>query len=180
MPSATLAVGDLGEATWSSTPALVDNVQGWLDDPVTNHGWLVMGNESSGGTSKRFASRDAADETKRPVLTIEYSMPSRVPATGPLGLAILGVLLALGGITRHAKSPRLQEHPVGIAQPRSVDHRRGLAAGHPVARQGRPTDLEEEKGRPGPRRRVALAEELCEQGVGCASACSESVPAVRW
>ena len=104
VPSATLTVGDLGEATWSSTPELVADVQGWLDDPATNHGWLVMGNESSGGTSKRFASRNAADETKRPVLAIEYSVPSGVPATTPLGLAVLGVLLTLGGVARYRKT----------------------------------------------------------------------------
>jgi len=98
--SATLAVGELGETIWSSTPELAADVQGWLDDPRTHHGWLLMGNESSGGTSKRFASREALDETTHPVLSIEYSLPPGVPATGTPGLVLLGLVLTLGGFMR--------------------------------------------------------------------------------
>ena len=95
-PSATLAVGDVGEALWSSTPELVLDVQGWIDDPASNHGWLVQGNEGSGGTSKRFASRESDDVGARPVLIVEYSTPAGVPALGPKGAVLCGILLGLG------------------------------------------------------------------------------------
>jgi hypothetical protein len=72
-PSAARSVEGPGRYTWSSTPELVADVQAWLDDPTTNHGWMVVGDEQPGG-AKRFDSREHRDETVRPVLTIEFTM----------------------------------------------------------------------------------------------------------
>ena len=51
---------------------MVADVQSWLDDFSTNFGWLLLGNESSTQTSKRFDSRENATGGNRPVLTVEY------------------------------------------------------------------------------------------------------------
>lgn len=69
-PDATTE-GDFGDIVWESTPALVARVQGWLDQPSTNFGWIVIGNEGDPRTAKRFDSREATAAT-RPSLTIEY------------------------------------------------------------------------------------------------------------
>ena len=71
-PSAVTAVGGSGRYDWS-TPALALDVQGWLDAPATNHGWIVIGNESADGTAKRFDSGENATAANRPrlVITIE-------------------------------------------------------------------------------------------------------------
>jgi hypothetical protein len=71
LPSAALSVGGLGSYAWSS-PALVADVQQWLDDPASNFGWIITGEEGSSGTAKRFDSKDNPDELVRPMLTIQY------------------------------------------------------------------------------------------------------------
>lgn len=71
--SATVGVAGNGGYTWESTDQLVADVQAWLDDPDSNFRWIVIGDESSSKTAKRFASREASSENRRPQLVIEYS-----------------------------------------------------------------------------------------------------------
>jgi hypothetical protein len=74
--SADLAVGATGNYTWSSTDALVADVQGWLDHPESNFGWFVFGNESAVKTAKRFNSREHPTASSRPTLTVNYAAPA--------------------------------------------------------------------------------------------------------
>jgi hypothetical protein len=78
--SASQSVGGVGLYTWSSLQMVAD-VQSWLNDPATNFGWLVLGDESEIATSKRFDTRESANP---PVLTIEYTPP--VKASAPRGV----------------------------------------------------------------------------------------------
>src|SRR4030095_14498372 len=48
------------------------DVQSWLNDSSINFGWLMLGDESTGSTAKRFDTRESANP---PVLTIEYTGP---------------------------------------------------------------------------------------------------------
>jgi hypothetical protein len=73
MPSATTPVGSPATYTWGSTDAIVADVQAWLDEPQTNFGWILIGNEASFGTAKRFESRESAAES-RPRLTIDFEL----------------------------------------------------------------------------------------------------------
>lgn len=82
-PSASIEVGSAGPYGWGSTRALVGDVQTWLDDPASNHGWLLLGDESAAQTAKRFASREDADESARPLLFIEYEIACRDAGLGP-------------------------------------------------------------------------------------------------
>ena len=68
--SATQQVAGNGSYTWGSTAQLVADVQGWLDNPDDNHGWILV--MSSGGTAKRFNSRENSSDP--PVLKIEYTV----------------------------------------------------------------------------------------------------------
>ena len=54
---------------------MVADVQSWLDNPATNFGWLVLGDESTSATAKRF---DTRESTSSPVLTIEYTEPTTI------------------------------------------------------------------------------------------------------
>ena len=63
-----------GEATWEST-AMLARVQQWVDTPSSNFGWIVIGNESTPRTAKRFDSREVTGATK-PSLTVEFIPPS--------------------------------------------------------------------------------------------------------
>lgn len=60
--------------SWSSAQ-LVTDVQGWIDSPETNFGWILLGNETETST-KRFYSREHAVANERPQLSISYSLPS--------------------------------------------------------------------------------------------------------
>ena len=57
--SASQSVGDIGDYTWSSAQMIAD-VQSWLDNPAINFGWLVLGDESTSTTTKRFDTRESA------------------------------------------------------------------------------------------------------------------------
>ena len=51
--SASQSVGAVGQYTWSSAQMVAD-VQAWLDNPASNFGWLVLGDETAIATAKRF------------------------------------------------------------------------------------------------------------------------------
>src|SRR6266566_3200450 len=73
--SASQVVGPVGQYTWSSAQ-MVEDVQSWLDNPSSNFGWLVLGDESTNTTAKRFDTRESASP---PVLTILYTEPTPSP-----------------------------------------------------------------------------------------------------
>ena len=75
--SATQSVGPIGQYTWSSAQMVAD-VQSWLDNPASNFGWLVLGDESTNITAKRFDTRESASP---PVLAIQYIPGPRVLPT---------------------------------------------------------------------------------------------------
>jgi len=78
--SASQSVGTTGQYTWSSAQMVAD-VQSWVDNPSSNFGWLVLGNETAIATAKRFDTRESASP---PVLTIEYTPgPRVVPSPRP-------------------------------------------------------------------------------------------------
>ncbi|HXS08926.1 MAG TPA: DNRLRE domain-containing protein [Candidatus Krumholzibacteria bacterium] len=70
--SATTPVGNDGFYAWSSVIMLAD-VQGWLDTPSQNFGWLMIGDESTTRSSKRFDSRTSSIASQRPQLTVEFT-----------------------------------------------------------------------------------------------------------
>ncbi len=58
--------------TWESA-AMTARVQQWLDQPASNFGWIVIGNESRSGSAKRFDSREVSTLTARPAVTSEFA-----------------------------------------------------------------------------------------------------------
>ena len=64
------------------------DVQRWLDDPSSNFGWLLLGNESTNRTAKRFDGRQNVSgfpDPQPPVLTVKYlGGPPLVAATAPM------------------------------------------------------------------------------------------------
>ncbi len=73
---ATTSASGAGTYTWGSTPALVADVQAWVDNPATNFGWLVQGDEANIQTAKQFGTHENALPANRPQLTIVYQAPS--------------------------------------------------------------------------------------------------------
>ncbi len=86
--SSAMVSTTLGDFVWNSTPDLVADVQGWLDDPSTNFGWmlkqpddLVMPNT---GLARRFFARESAEASRRPRLRITFT-PGADGCNGDLG-----------------------------------------------------------------------------------------------
>ena len=77
--TASQSVGPVGPYTWNSAQMVAD-VQSWVNNPASNFGWLVVGDESAAGTTKRFDTRESASP---PVLTIEYRSGQSAPRPRP-------------------------------------------------------------------------------------------------
>jgi hypothetical protein len=74
--SASATVGAVGLYTWQG-PGLIADVQLWLDEPGTNKGWMLVGDERSPQTVKRFGAREVRAPGLPPVLVVEYASPTR-------------------------------------------------------------------------------------------------------
>lgn len=74
--SATASAPLRGAFRFPSTAAAVSDVQGWLDRPAQNFGWLVLGDPNAVGDARAFAAREAANATSRPRLLLSYDPPS--------------------------------------------------------------------------------------------------------
>jgi len=75
--SAVKSVGNVGFYTFGSTSGMVADVQSWLNNSSQNYGWIVIGNEVSIQTTKRFATREntglTGGVTWKPTLVIDYT-----------------------------------------------------------------------------------------------------------
>jgi len=70
--SATVDIGGSGPVTWASTASLVADVQGWLDAPESNFGWIILTDELTTPSAKRFDSRENSTAANRPSLVVVY------------------------------------------------------------------------------------------------------------
>lgn len=57
---------------WGSTFQMNKDVKSWLNDPDNNFGWILIGPEGGGHSARRFDSRENAEVSFRPTLTIVY------------------------------------------------------------------------------------------------------------
>lgn len=65
---------------WLSTPALVADVQGWVDNPSSNFGWLLENNnELSTRTFRAFYTREETNSSLQPQLQITFTPPVESP-----------------------------------------------------------------------------------------------------
>lgn len=72
--SATTNVAGLGVYHWSSA-GLAADLQQWLDNPATNFGWLLTGDEATQKSVKQFDSRQNSNSSTEPMLDIDYTAP---------------------------------------------------------------------------------------------------------
>lgn len=84
--SAVTSVGGVGFYTWSS-PAMIADVQTWLNNPASNFGWAILGDETDLPSAKRFSTKESFNAANRPELLIEYA----IPAPGTAALAMCGI-----------------------------------------------------------------------------------------
>ena len=90
-PSSQSGYDGSSTLTFASTATMVADVQGWLDDPASNHGWILLGENAVLQTALRMVSGNAVVD--RPMLTIVYA-PVPEPTRALLllaGVALLGL-----------------------------------------------------------------------------------------
>jgi MYXO-CTERM domain-containing protein len=80
-----------------TSAALVADVQAWLNNPASNHGWLLIGDELTTQGAKRLDSRENSSPANRPRLVLVLaSDPMAGPSDGQVPLPTWAVaLLAL-------------------------------------------------------------------------------------
>lgn len=77
---ASRTVSGTGFYSWASS-GLAEDVNAWLADPATNHGWILIGDESVSTTAKRFDTREVSGSpTLRPRLRVTFSAAPPCPA----------------------------------------------------------------------------------------------------
>ncbi len=88
--SATTFVSNVGSYLWPSSPTMAGDVQGWLDAPETNFGFILVNqNETALGTGRRFGSTgEPGGLVPPPLLTVSYTL---VPEPSVAGLFLLMV-----------------------------------------------------------------------------------------
>jgi len=70
--SAELSIDLVGDYTFGSTSDMTGDVQLWLDQPLQNYGWILIGDETT-KSARRFDSRENENENNRPVLEVQYT-----------------------------------------------------------------------------------------------------------
>jgi hypothetical protein len=90
--SGSQTVGNPGNVTtpftWSSTAAMVGDVQSWLDDPAHNFGWILINSDNQAIRAYRaFYTREFGNPQFRPALEISYVL---VPEPATFTLLLLG------------------------------------------------------------------------------------------
>lgn len=61
--------------TWGSTAEMVTDAQFWLDNPASNYGWIIVGDETTDSTAVRFDSRTHQTAANRPKLIVHFTKP---------------------------------------------------------------------------------------------------------
>lgn len=102
----------LFDSTAPMSAGLALDVQNWLDNPASNLGWFLLGNEGAGTVSsaRRLYSREADNPNFRPQLVIDFT-PSGPPPSGdvpePASLTLLGLgAVALGWYAHRRRAAR--------------------------------------------------------------------------
>lgn len=81
------AVDSLNFYSWTDVQMVAD-VQSWLDDPSSDFGWIVIGDEDTTTTTKRFDTREDTIPSFHPRLDIEFTpLPTGV-STPPVARRI--------------------------------------------------------------------------------------------
>lgn len=93
----TATVTSVGPVSWNGTPELLAAVQSWLDDPDSNFGLVIVGDETTPQSSCSLVSRENSVAEDRPILSITFEEPVDVPAASTWGLISLALLMVTFG-----------------------------------------------------------------------------------
>ena len=83
-PKYNLRSGDGG----STATLLEDDIQKIIDGTNPDYGWMLVGDETQQPTSKRYLSREAVDESERPILLVGFNTLTTTTSTTTLPLRL--------------------------------------------------------------------------------------------
>ncbi len=97
--------------------AMVNDVQSWIDNPGSNNGWMVIGDEVNPTTARRF---DSSEGGSPPQLVVDFTPTGDTeaccdPVTGSCSLTIVGSGTCSGDPqgTGTTCEPNLCPQPIG-------------------------------------------------------------------
>jgi len=70
--SATTSINSTGFFQWSAA-GMVADVQNWLTAPASNFGWILICDETTFSTARKFGSRENTTVANRPSLSVTYT-----------------------------------------------------------------------------------------------------------
>ena len=115
--SGSAPVSGSNPVVWTSNTAMVADVQGWIDNPGSNNGWMVIGDEVNPTTARRF---DSSEGGSVPQLVVDFTPTGDTEAccdaaTGSCSLTIVGSGSCTGDPrgTGTTCEPNLCPQPVG-------------------------------------------------------------------
>lgn len=77
--SSSVSMNNPGGYEFPNSPALISDVQGWLSNPSSNFGWMMIStSESTSQTARRFGSKES---TAPPSLVVTYTPPGELRIT---------------------------------------------------------------------------------------------------
>ncbi|MCA8941234.1 MAG: hypothetical protein KDB80_01630 [Planctomycetes bacterium] len=78
--TSNVTIFGVGSYLFATSPSMVADVQGWLDTPSTNFGWILIGDEPPGSsTSKQLASRE--NGANGPRVRVTFTAPDAMWGT---------------------------------------------------------------------------------------------------
>jgi hypothetical protein len=83
---------------WGDSPGLRADVQHWVDRAQDNHGWILIGDEVTPLSAKRFESRENATTVARPRLELVFDPPPLATQDGDVPLPAWALLLLATGL----------------------------------------------------------------------------------
>ncbi len=110
------ALVDTTTPVWSSTAEMVNDVQGWLDGTLPNNGWVLIGDETTKTTTRRF---DSGEGGSPPALAVDFTPSGDVEAccqtSGDCSLTAVGSGTCTGTTLTGVDScePNLCPQPTG-------------------------------------------------------------------
>jgi plastocyanin len=81
--SATTTVSTVNTTYMWGGSGLLTDVVGWVANPVSNFGWVILGNESAAGTAKRFNTRENSSNPPQLTITYQFLAPTATPTPTP-------------------------------------------------------------------------------------------------
>lgn len=107
-----------GPVTWGPAPGLAADVQAWVDGAPSD-GWILIGDERTPHSAKRFFSGEWVDSALRPTLHVRYRLPGScdgdVDDDGLVGFQdLLAVLGAWGPVPACASADLDDDGAVGF------------------------------------------------------------------